>query len=151
LTVTSKDTAVTNLTFKGTSTNAALVSGITFAWNGQKEVATINLFPNRGGVDFVTISATDGFSTAVQSFGLIVTPTNNIVAPAATLKVSLSVNQLTVNLSGSPSGSYAIQTSANLSAWTTVTNVVADATGKFTYTTPVVPAVKLQFVRAKSQ
>jgi subtilisin-like proprotein convertase family protein len=151
LTVTSKDTAVTNLTFKGTSTNAALVSGITFSWNGQKEVATVNLFPNRGGVDFVTISATDGFSTAVQSFGLIVTPTNTVSSTPATLKVSLSGNQLTLNLSGSPGGSYAIQTSANLSAWTTVTNVVADASGKFSYTTPVVPAVKLQFVRAKSQ
>jgi hypothetical protein len=129
---------------KGISTNTTLVSGITFAYNGRNMVATINLFTNKAGVDFVTISATDGFSTAAQSFVLAVsTGTTNV--PATLKKYN---NQITVVGTGTAKASYAIESSTNLSTWTTVTNVTTDVTGKFTYTTPISPSVKELFIRA---
>jgi len=149
LTVTSPDTAVTNLRFTGSSTNSLLVSGFSFAFNGQKMVATINLFTNRGGDDFVTISTTDGFSTASQSFILHVTsPTNQVQ-----LFVSASGGKLTLSLQGAPNTAYTIQGSTNLAqspiTWNTITNITSDTSGKASFTTTPSPAIPRQFIRAR--
>jgi len=73
LTVSDPDDAITNLTFAGSSTNAALVSGVTFAFNGTTEVATVHLLANKIGQDKVTISVNDGGTPVSQAFILTVT------------------------------------------------------------------------------
>jgi hypothetical protein len=148
LTVTDADTGVTNLTFTGTSTNKALVSGITFSFNGRDEVAVINLVTNKSGTDFVTISVTDGFSSSSQSFILNVTG-GTVSGGPATLKLSLSGTQLTLNLVGTANASYAIQSSSDFTTWTAVTTVTASATGTASYTTAI--SGPLKFYRAQAQ
>jgi len=75
VTVTDKDTPVADLQFTGTSTNAALVSGVTFLNDGSNVVATVHVVKDATGVDLVTISAFDGTNTTKQSFTLsVVTP-----------------------------------------------------------------------------
>jgi subtilisin-like proprotein convertase family protein len=151
LTASSPDTAVNNLHFTGSSTNSFLVSGFSFAFNGRNMIATINLINNRIGKDFVTISTTDGFSTASQSFVLTVTGTPTNSAPQLTL--SASGGKLTLNLQGSPNTGYTIQGSASLAqpiTWGTITNLTADATGRASFTATPAAGVPVQFIRAKS-
>jgi len=145
LPITSPSTSVTNLTLTGTSTNKALVSSITFTYNGRNMVAVVNLVPNTGGRDFVTITATDGFSTAVQSFLLIVS--GGSVTP--TLTISISAGQLNLTATGSANAVYTLQSSPDLKTWTTVTTITANAAGVATYTTPVTSANKDLFYRTK--
>jgi hypothetical protein len=114
-------------------------------------IATINLINNRIGKDFVTISTTDGFSTASQSFVLTVTGTPTNSAPQLTL--SASGGKLTLNLQGSPNTGYTIQGSASLAqpiTWGTITNLTADATGRASFTATPAAGVPVQFIRAKS-
>jgi hypothetical protein len=151
LTASSPDTAVTNLRFTGSSTNSFLVSGFSFAYNGRNMIATINLVPNRNGKDFITISTTDGFSTASQSFVLTVTGTITNQPPALTL--SASGGKLTLNLSGSPNTPYTIQGATSLRqpiTWGTITNLTADANGNASFTSTPSATVPVQFIRAKS-
>ena len=70
LSITDSFTALTNLTYTGAGTNAALVRSVTFAYNGTTEVATINLVTNQVGVDYITITVSDGITNASQSFAL---------------------------------------------------------------------------------
>jgi subtilisin-like proprotein convertase family protein len=150
LTAASPDTAANNLHYTGSHTNAFLVSGFTFAYNGRNEVATINLFTNRAGDDFITISVTDGFSTASQSFVLHVTGTPPNQSPVLTL--SSSGGKLTLNLKGSPNTGYTIQgaTSLSLLNWSTITNLTSDASGNASFSATPSPSVPVQFIRAKS-
>jgi subtilisin-like proprotein convertase family protein len=68
LSVTGSATAITNLTFTGAGTNAVLVRNVTFAYNGTTEVATINLVTNKIGIDYITITVSDGVTNASQGF-----------------------------------------------------------------------------------
>jgi hypothetical protein len=146
LTVSSPDTSVTNLFFTGTSTNKALVSGITFTYNGSKMVAIVGLVPNKGGQDFVTINVTDGFSSSSQSFVLNVSGGSGVAAPA-TLKVTSSGNQLIIDVTGTVNGTYDLQSSPDLKVWTSLGTVTAPAT----ITNTISASVKLEFLRAQSK
>ena len=131
LPIVSPSTSVTNLTLTGTSTNKALVSNITFTYNGRNMVAVVNLLPNRGGKDYITITATDGFSSASQSFVLNVS--GGTTGGGPTLTVGLSGTQLHLNFSGAANTTYTIQSSTDLSHWATATTVTTDATGAGSY------------------
>jgi subtilisin-like proprotein convertase family protein len=144
LTVTDPDTSVTNLVFTGSSTNKNLVSNVTFSFNGRNMVAIVNLVANRSGSDYVTISATDGFSTDSESFQLTVGGT----AKAPILKLDSAAGQLNLSFAGAPNAAYGIQSSTDLHAWTDVTTVTADSSGSVTYTNPVSTTINLQFYRA---
>ena len=74
LSVVSPDTALTNLTFVGSSTNTALVSGVTFATAGTNVTATVNLVANQTGTANVLIEVSDGYSTSSRTFTLTVAP-----------------------------------------------------------------------------
>lgn len=132
LPIVSPSTSVTNLTLTGTSTNKALVSNITFSYNGRNMVATVNLLPNRGGKDYITITATDGFSSASQSFVLNVS--GGTTGGGPTLAASVSGNQLHLTFAGAANTSYTVQSSTDLSHWTTAATVTTDATGAGSYT-----------------
>jgi len=144
LVVTSPDTAITNLTFHGSSTNSALVSGVSFAYNGTTEVATVNLVPNKSGDDVVTISVHDNFGqTNSVSFALHVTS-----ATAPKLGVSIQSGQLHITLTGSPNASYGLETTSDFKTWTdTGLTITADASGNASQTIPL-PASPYLFARA---
>jgi hypothetical protein len=74
LSVTSPSTALTNLTFSGSSNNTNLVKSIVFSFNGTNEVATLTPGTNATGSGTITISVSDGYSTNSQSFLLTVNP-----------------------------------------------------------------------------
>jgi hypothetical protein len=99
---------------------------------------------NRSGSDYVTISATDGFSTDSESFQLTVGGT----AKAPILKLDSAAGQLNLSFAGAPNAAYGIQSSTDLHAWTDVTTVTADSSGSVTYTNPVSTTINLQFYRA---
>jgi subtilisin-like proprotein convertase family protein len=129
LNVTSPVTPVTNLTFSGSSTNTSLVKGVTFAFNGTSEVATVTPVTNATGLATVTISVNDPYSTNSQSFAL------QISAPIApTLTATLVNGALDITFTGTPGVSYSIQSSSNLETWTTVATMTANAsTGAVAY------------------
>ena len=147
LIVTDPDTSPANLTYTGTSTNKALVSGITFYFNGKDEVAVISLVPDKRGTDFVTITVSDGFSSDSKSFALKVT----IGDPFSVLTANGKGDQLIVTLSGNPNGSYDLQTSTDLKAWISTQTVTPNATGIVVITNTISPTVKLEFLRAISR
>jgi hypothetical protein len=137
LTVTDPDTAITSLSFSGSSTNAALVSSVTFAYNGTTEVATVHVVPGKSGTDRVTILVGDGTSTVGQKFNLTVTATTN---PAPTLGVTLSNGQLHISLKGTANASYGLLTTSDFKTWTdTGITITADASGNATTTIPLPP------------
>ena len=142
--MTSPDTAITNLQFSGASTNAALVSGINFTFNGSNMVAHVNLVANKSGTDFVTIAVTDGFSTSSKGFTLNVA---GVVAPPS-LKRAASGGKLTLSFAGTANASYGIQASTDLKTWNEVTTITADANGSASYTNSISDTVKEQFFRA---
>jgi len=141
--VSDPDDAITNLTFTPSSTNAALVSGVTFAYNGTTEVATVHLVANASGHDRVTISVGDGVTTVSQSFNLTVTP------GAAPPKLGIKVvsGQLQITITGAPNASYGLLTTTDLKTWTdSGLTITAGATGVVTQTIPF-PAARYTFAR----
>ncbi len=75
LPVISPVTAISNLTFTGSSSNAALIKSISFSFNGSNEVATITPQTNAQGSATVTVTATDPFSqSSSQTFNVTINP-----------------------------------------------------------------------------
>jgi hypothetical protein len=133
LVVSDPDDAITNLTFTGSSTNAALVNGVTFAYNGTAETAMVHLVANASGHDRVTISVADGVATVSQSFNLTVTP--GAVPPELGIKVVAGLLQITIT--GAPNASYGLLTSTDLRTWTdSGLTITAGPTGIVTQTIP---------------
>ncbi len=67
------DTPISELDFSASSSNPALVAGITFDTSTASVTATVNLVKDATGVATVTISVRDSASTASQVFALQVT------------------------------------------------------------------------------
>ncbi len=145
LSVTSPDTAITNLFFTGASTNSALVSGFGFAYNGTTEVATINLVANKSGDDAVTLSVSDAFGqTNSVSFSLHVSA---ITGP--TVAISVVNGKLQLTFAGSANATYGILSSTDLKAWSdTGLTVTTDATGAGSTTIALPAATGKTFYRA---
>ena len=74
LVVSDLDTAIKDLTFSATSTDAKLVSGVTFANDGTKVVAIVRLVADANGHADVTITAKDSLNSVSRTFGLTVNP-----------------------------------------------------------------------------
>jgi len=128
LNVSSPDTALSQLTFAGSSTNTTLVSGVSFSTSGTNVTATVNLVPNATGVATVQIEVSDGYSTSAQSFALNVVP-----AVGPKLGATLSGKVLKITFTGVPNASYIIQGSSDLKTWTQVGTITTDANGKGEY------------------
>jgi hypothetical protein len=134
-----------SLAFAGAGTNAALVSGVSFNYAGGNPVAVMHLVANKSGVDYITISVTDGFATNSSSFLLTVEAG---VAPP-TLNVVVVGNKLVLSFVGAPNAQYSVQATPNLrQAWSDVATLTADANGSAAYTNPVSSTVPVQFFRA---
>ena len=147
LTVTSPSTPVTNLQFRGVSSNTNLVKSIAFSFNGANEVATITPVTNASGVGTITISVNDPFSTNSQSFTLQV---NAGVMP--TLAAALSQHNLVITFTGSPGVSYNLMSSSNLTTWTQLTTVTAaPVTGAAQYSVAIPAGAGHTYYRLESQ
>jgi subtilisin-like proprotein convertase family protein len=144
LEVQDEDLPINALTFSGTSSNSALVTGISFVTTSTGASAQITLAHNEVGTSLITIGVTDGFTNLTQSFLLTV---SGVVTPP-TLKLSTAGNQLRLNFSGAPNAAYRIQTSSDLKTWAEGTTITADSNGAASYTNTVSSTVKLQFFRA---
>jgi len=127
LSVTSPVTPVTSLLFSGSSSNANFVAAFAFSYNGANEVATITPVTGATGVGPITISVTDGFTTNSQIFTLQVNP-STVPPISATLGEGV-----TLTFTGLPNATYWIQSSTNLTTWTTIATVTANAAGVVTY------------------
>jgi subtilisin-like proprotein convertase family protein len=146
LNVTSPDTALTNLTFTGSSTNSALVSGVTFAYNGTNEVATINLVSNKVGEATITISVGDGFATDTKTFDLYV---KSLVGP--TMAIRVENNQLKITCTGAPGASYSLHSSSDLKNWTKIATVTTDQNGAAEQAVALPGSPAIQFYRALAE
>jgi subtilisin-like proprotein convertase family protein len=133
LNVVSPDTALSQLTFVGSSTNTDIVSGVTFSTVGSTVTATVNLVSNKVGKATVKIDVSDGYATSSQSFAVTVgTPARPI------LSATLVGTVLHITFTGVPNGSYVIQSSPDLKTWTPVgPAITADSNGKVEYDAPV--------------
>jgi hypothetical protein len=135
LNVTSPDTPLSQLGFVGSSTNTALVSGVTFAATTNSTTtnvtATVNLVPNQTGTATIVIQVSDGYSTNSQSFALTVSPSSSA---AATLSATLVGKVLKVTFTGAPNSSYVVQVSSDFKTWTQVgAAITTDSNGKGEY------------------
>lgn len=72
LNVADSDSALTSLTFVGTSTDTNLVSGITFTVTSSSAIANVKLATNAFGTNLVTITVSEGTNKVSQSFALTV-------------------------------------------------------------------------------
>jgi hypothetical protein len=144
LNVSSPDTVLTNLTFAGTTTNSALVSGIAFAYNGTNEVATINLVSGKTGDATISISVSDGFATDSKSFALHVT---SPVGP--TMAIRLENNQVKVKCTGAPGSTYSLYSSTDLTNWTEIAKMTTDQNGQAEQTVTPSGFSNAQFFRAQ--
>jgi hypothetical protein len=148
LDITSPSTSVTNLILDWSSTNKTLVSKISFAYNGSNMVAIISLFPSRGGVDYIGITASDGFSRATQFFGL---HTDEPGQMAPKLTIDPNHGGLALILQGTPGAGDAVQSSIDLRHWTTAGSVTNDASGNARFVPPPAASELILFFRAVSQ
>ena len=74
----------------GTGTN--LISSVSFVFTGLNELATIHVVANQTGVGIVTISVSDGFTNASQTFAVTVTPVEHAPTLAAIPDTNTTVN-----------------------------------------------------------
>jgi subtilisin-like proprotein convertase family protein len=133
LSVTSPDTAITNLSFSASSTNLDLIQAVDFKYSGGVESATVTVKSNVTGVAWITISVTDGINPASsQTFKLTI---GSSVQP--TMTITLVGNQLTIIVSGAPNASYEVQSTTDFATWTNVASITADATGVAHYTATI--------------
>jgi hypothetical protein len=86
------DTPITELVYSATSSNPALIAGVTFDTTGGVVKATINLVTDATGVATVTISVKDSATTVSQVFAVAV---NTAAAP------QFAAPTLTTNADGS--------------------------------------------------
>jgi subtilisin-like proprotein convertase family protein len=130
LNVVSPDTALSQLTFSGSSTNSDIVSGVSFATVGSTVSATVNLVPNKTGKAAVQILVSDGYSTSAQTFSVNVT--SSLGGP--TLHFALVGKVFKISFTGVPNASYVILSSSNLQGWAAVgPAITADSNGKVEY------------------
>jgi hypothetical protein len=85
LVVSDIDTSIKDLKFSATSTNAKLVSGVTFANDGTKVIAIVRLVADANGQADVTITASDSLNSVSRTFGLTVNPVDDgpVLSPIA--------------------------------------------------------------------
>jgi hypothetical protein len=86
--ITPGDVSISNLNFSATSTplgsSPQLVSGVTFAFDGVNEFATVSVLANLAGSNNVSIIVYDGFTPVSQSFFLTVgAPPPPVLGPIA--------------------------------------------------------------------
>lgn len=101
LTVSDRETAVSNLTFTATTSNSNLVQSVSFDTTGNNAVATLNLSPRESGNATVTITVSDGGTPVSRTFNLHVIHVphapnlepipNQTAAAGAILRVTLHV------------------------------------------------------------
>jgi subtilisin-like proprotein convertase family protein len=144
LNVVSPDTAVSQLTFIGSSTNSGLVSGVSFSTVGTNVTATVNLVPNKVGTATVQVEVSDGYSAPyAQSFTLS-------VVSAPTLAATLVGTTLKITFTGLPNTPYVIQSSPDLKTWTAVgAPITSGANGSVEFDAPV--NTRAQYFRALFQ
>jgi len=148
LSVVSPDTALSQLTFVGSSTNANLVSGVTFATVNSSATATVNLVPNNIGTAYVQIEVSDGYATSAQTFAVNVASITPPTGP--TLEVTVSGKALKITFTGVANASYVIQSSPDLKNWTAVgPAITAGSNGQVEYDATVGSGV--QYYRTVSQ
>jgi hypothetical protein len=118
LTVTSYP--VTN--YSASSSNPSLVNIWTFAFTNGNEVATFTPVTNITGLATITVSVNNTYYTNTQSFVLQVNPLT-----LAKMTPALSNSVLRITYTGVPGSTYNLQSSTNLTTWTQVATVTANA------------------------
>lgn len=84
LTVTDSAMPISALTITAAHTNMMLVKGLTVANDGTNVALAVGVITNQIGVDYLTVSVNDGFTTVSQGFQLTVNPpTAPTLAPIA--------------------------------------------------------------------
>ena len=128
LNVTSTGVAVSNLTYTATSSDTSVVTGADFTFQSGGEVATIKLAAGKKGTANVTITVTDGVTSAQQTFKV------TVVGP--TVVTQSDANVLRLGFAGRPGDVYIIQKSTDLIMWSFVREVTIDPDGEveFDYT-----------------
>jgi len=146
LNITSPVVPISSLTFSGTSSDPALVSGVIFSNDGVKVAATINLVKDQSGSALVTIAVNDGFTTVTNSFSLTVEAAP-LVGP--TLAISAQGGQLHISFVGNAGATYGILSSSDLKSWSdTGLTVTADTKGAATAAIPLPASAGGTFYRA---
>jgi subtilisin-like proprotein convertase family protein len=143
LVVSDADTPLTNLTFTASGYSGPLVQTVTFAKTASNVVATVTAATNRFGTTPITISASDGTSTASQTFTFTVSVAP-VLGPIAdqhttmdtplTLKLDVSdIETALTNLTftGTPD-TYALVSGVTFqNDGTNVTATITPVTGRF--------------------
>ena len=146
LSVFSPDTALSNLTFTGSSTSSSLVSGVSFATVGTNVVATVNLVSNQTGTATVTISVNDGYASSSQQFSL------NVVAPFGPSLTATKVgNVLKITFTGTPRTKYILLNSTDLVNWHQVSSITTGPTGAVEFDENILSAGGGEFYRAQEK
>jgi hypothetical protein len=144
LNVSDPDTAVTDLTFLSAFAGN-VVQNIQFFASGNAAAAQITLRPGVEGTERITFTVSDGECIVRQSFDLTVAPATGI---PATLAVSRTGTNLTINVSGTPGASYTIEASVNLMTWSQIRIVEIEPDGATAVTVPI--NTRYTFFRARA-
>ena len=126
LTITDADTPLTSLTFLSATQGTQIVQGITFNVTSNSAAAVITLRANASGTERITLTVSDGDSVVRQSFDLTV---GTITPDPATLAISRTGTNITINVTGTPGQVYSLQGSSNLRDWSQVRLVTVEQDG----------------------
>jgi len=148
LTVSDVDTAIEDLFFSATRSNANLVQSVTFDNDGTNVVANVNLVAGQIGTSTVTISASDLLNTVSQTFNLTIT-SGTVIRP--TLVVELDGNSLRITFTGAPNAQYVIQSTTNFSTWVDVTTISTGDSGNGEFETEITTTSAPTFYRAQAR
>jgi hypothetical protein len=131
VTVIAGDIAATNLSYRITTTNRALVSGVTLGNVGLSNMyAVVTLVSNQTGVATINVRANDGYTEVLTPFVVTV---NAAVGPTLSAKVVGGV--ISITFVGDANTVYTVQSTSNFSSWSDVVSVTTDGNGAGSYST----------------
>jgi len=145
-TVQDNETFPENLLLFVTSSNTNLVDAANIELGGAGSNRTLTITPaaNQHGETTITVAVNDGYSGTNISFVLTVTPG----VPLALKWLGWDTNNLPLlSISGAPSQSYRIQTSADVRQWSDLL-VISNQTGTVEFSDSNVPTLQPRFYRA---
>jgi hypothetical protein len=148
--VSDAQTPASQLLVTANSSDSTLVppAHLVLGGSGTNRTLTITT-TNRAGLAAIVVTASDGLTFTEKSFVLTVT-TNFVAAPPSfTALAQQPGGTILLQMNGTPTVAYTLQTSTNLTDWMDLTNVTPGADGRGEFITTNTAKIPKQFFRLR--
>jgi hypothetical protein len=140
------ETPANELTLSASSSNSSLVhsGGLVFGGSGSERTLTVIPARDQAGVAMITVTVSDGQSSAQRQFQLVVIQQNS--DRALTIDIDPS-GACVLRFTGPVGGAYTVQASVDLQNWTTLSSGVAASSSPIEFREMPQPVMVRRFYR----